>query len=119
MNFNVRFWFIFLISVLPTLGSSANETIQIENKDIPLFQGINDGLSSLMDAAGKCRSTDANLYKCLCAESKALKKMDSALRKALEKNPEWKGQTIYHDGVTLQIPSLEKQVEDVQKQCGA
>ena len=96
-----------------------NGTVQIEEMDAPLFQEINAGLSSLMDAAGECRSTSPNLYKCLCAESTALKKMDSALRKALEKKPEWKGQTIYHDGVTLQIPSLEKQVEDVQKQCGA
>jgi hypothetical protein len=88
MNLNLRFSLIFLIGLLPAVGSSANETIQIKNKDIPLFQGINYGLSSLMDAAGKCRSTDSNLYKCLCAESKALKKMDSALRKALDKNPE-------------------------------
>lgn len=118
MGFNLRCGLIFLICLLPVVGNAADGTVQIEDEDAPLFQEINDGLSSLMVAAGECRSTDANLYKCLCAESTALKKMDSALREALERKPEWKGQTIYHDGVTLQIPSLEKQVEDVQKQCG-
>jgi hypothetical protein len=70
-------------------------------------------------AAGECRGKDANLYECLCKESTALRKLDSALRTAIDKKPEWKGETIYYDGLTLQIPSLEKHVEDVQKQCAA
>nr|WP_297404048.1 hypothetical protein [uncultured Marinobacter sp.] len=118
MGFNLRCGLIFLISVLPALANAANEIVQVKDQDAPLFQDINEGLSSLMDAAGECRSTDANLYECLCAESTALQKLDSALRAALERKPEWKGEVIYYDGATLQIPSLEKQVEDVQKQCG-
>jgi hypothetical protein len=119
MGINLRFGLIFLFSLLPALGNAAGETIQIQDKDAPLLQEIDDGFSSLMDAAGDCRSKDANLYACLCTESTALKKLDSALRTALDKKPEWKGETIYHDGVTVQIPSLEKQVEDIEKQCGA
>jgi hypothetical protein len=119
MGFNLRFGLIFLVTILPAFASATGENIQIEDKNAPLFQEINAGLSSLMKAAGECRSTDVPLYECLCTESTSLKKLDSALRTALDKKPEWKGETIYHDGVTLQIPSLEKQVEDVQKQCGA
>lgn len=119
MWFNLRFGLIFLVTLLPAFANATGETIQIKDEDAPLLQEIDDGLSSLMDAAGDCRSAGANLYECLCTESTSLKKLDSALRTALDKKPEWKGETIYHDGVTLQIPSLHKQVEDVQKQCGA
>ncbi|GGC79298.1 hypothetical protein [Marinobacter halophilus] len=119
MGFNLRFGLIFLVTLMPAFTNAAGETIQIKDEDAPLLHEIDDGLSSLMDAAGECRSTDSNLYECLCTESTSLKKLDSALRTALDKKPEWKGETIYHDGVTLQIPSLEKQVEDVQKHCSA
>lgn len=119
MGFNLRFGLILLVTLLPAFANATGETIQVKEEDAPLLQEIDDGLSSLMATAGECRSTDANLYECLCTESTSLKKLDSAIRTALDKKPEWKGQTIYHDGVTLQIPSLEKQVEDVQKQCGA
>ena len=119
MGFNLRFGLIFLVTLLPAFANAVGETIQIKDEDAPLLKEIDDGLSSMMAAAGECRSTDANLYECLCKESTSLKKLDSALRTALDKKPEWKGETIYHDGVTLQIPGLQKQVEDVQKQCGA
>ena len=119
MGFSLRLGLIFLVALLPAFANAAGKTIQVKDEDAFLLQEIDDGLSALMGAAGECRSTDANLYECLCTESKSLKKLDSALRTALDKKPEWKGKTIYHDGVTLQIPSLEKQVVDMQKQGGA
>lgn len=118
MTFNIRCGLIFLISLLPALAHAANETVQIHDQYAPLFQGVDDGLSLLMNAAGECRSTDANLYECLCAESTALQKLDSALRFAFKRKSEWKGEVIYYGGATLQVSSLEKQVEDIQKQCG-
>jgi hypothetical protein len=72
MGFNLRFCLIFLVTLLPALANAAGETIQINDEDAPLLRKIDDGLSSLMDAAGNCRSTDANLYECLCTESTAL-----------------------------------------------
>jgi len=118
MGLNLRFGLIFLI-ILPALVHAANEVVQVQDRDAVLFQDINNGLSSLMGAASECRSSDAAVYDCLCAESTTLQQLDSALRSALNRKPEWKGEVIYYDGATLQIPSLEKQVEDVQKQCGA
>jgi|AntRauTorcE11898_2_1112593.scaffolds.fasta_scaffold02368_3 hypothetical protein len=100
------------------VGNATAETVHIKNQDAPYFETIDDGLNALMSVAGECRNaSDTNLYECLCAESAALQKLDLALRAALERKPEWKGEVIYYDGVTLQIPSLEQQVEDVQKQC--
>jgi len=119
MGFSFRFVPIFFVTLLPAFAYGAGEIIQIKDEDAPLLKEIDNGLSSLMDTARKCRSTDANLYECLCAESTSLKKLDSALRTALDEKPEWKDKTIYHDGVTIQIPSLEKQMEDIQGQCGA
>jgi hypothetical protein len=39
MNLNLRFSLIFLIGLLPAVGSSANETIQIKKKIFHYFKG--------------------------------------------------------------------------------
>ena len=75
MGFSLRLGLIFLVALLPAFANAAGKTIQVKDEDAFLLQEIDDGLSALMGAAGECRSTDANLYECLCTESKSLKKL--------------------------------------------
>ena len=105
--------------LVPLFAQAASETITIKEENVPYFKAIDEGFSSLMKVAAECRKTDAELYACLCDEATALEQLDSALRTALEHQPAWTGNVIHHDGVNYQIPSLEKQVEDVQKHCSA
>ena len=118
MNRYIHSFLITLISLFPVVSSATVDAIHINNEDVPYFERIDDGLAALMSAAGECRSaSDLTVYECLCAESTALQQMDSALRAAISRRPAWEGETLYYNGVNLQIPALQKQVEDVQKQC--
>lgn len=82
------------------------------------FQAINSALNRMLEVAGECREHgSSDLYDCLCAEGDALAKMDTALEKAVGRYPQWLDEIILHDGITLNVPALLKQAQDVGERC--
>lgn len=88
VEFTLHFGPLVLFLLPREFVSAAGETIQVKDEDAPLLRDIDVGLSSLMAAAKKCRSTDANVYTCMCKEATSLQQLAAAPRAALERKPE-------------------------------